>query len=109
MAGRAALSFSVDVKAPAPVKSAAAESVTVEWTPPTENVDGTALVDVSGYNIYYGNASHDYSQVVTVDNPGLTRVVVDSLPPGKYFFAVTVFTSEGIESAFSSEASLTIG
>ncbi|MFQ5610302.1 MAG: putative Ig domain-containing protein, partial [Woeseiaceae bacterium] len=29
-------------------------SVTVSWTAPTLNADGTPLVDLAGYRIYYG-------------------------------------------------------
>ena len=40
-------------------------SVSLSWVPPTENTDGTPLVNLKGYEIHYGNASG----VVLDDDP----------------------------------------
>ena len=79
-------------------------SVTLNWQPPTENADGSALTDLSGYNIYVGTASSNYDYMeIRLDNPGLSAYVVENLEPGTYYFAATAFNSSGIESAFSGE------
>ena len=83
-------------------------SVDLAWVPPTENTDGSALSDLSGYRIYYGNASKNYTTTITISNPGLTSYVIESLPPGTYYFSVTATTSTGVQSAYSPEASTTI-
>ena len=83
-------------------------SVTLAWEPPTENTDGTALVNLSGYRIHYGNASGNYDQIINVANAGVTRYVVDNLSPGTYFFAISAVSSAGVESETSPEASKTI-
>jgi hypothetical protein len=76
---------------------------TLDWLPPTENLDGTALVDLSGYRIYYGGLASDaYSYAVTLDNPGLTSYVMD-LPNGDYSVAMTTLTAAGLESDYSNE------
>jgi hypothetical protein len=79
-------------------------SVTLNWQPPTENADGSALTDLSGYNIYVGTNSSGYDyRELRLDNPGLTANVVENLEPGTYYFAATAFNSSGVESAFSGE------
>ncbi|WP_405240811.1 putative Ig domain-containing protein [Lentisalinibacter orientalis] len=92
------LSFSVTVS------QVATGSVTLSWTPPAENTDGSALTDLAGYKIYYGTSSGNYGNSVTIDNPGLTTYVVDNLSPNTYYFSATAFNSTGIESDFSGEA-----
>ena len=79
--------------------------MTINWTPPTENVDGSALTDLAGYNIHYGTASGDYTQTITVSNPGLATYVVDNLTPGTYYFSVAAVNSAGTESPLSAEVS----
>jgi hypothetical protein len=76
--------------------------------PPTENTDGTALVNLNGYKIYYGHAPKTYTQTITLTNPGLTQYVIDNLPAGTYYFSVTATTSNGTQSGFSPEAAATI-
>jgi hypothetical protein len=83
-------------------------SVDLAWVPPTENTDGSALVNLNGYKIYYGHSSKNYSATITISNPGLTSYVIDSLAPGTYFFSVTATTSSGVQSGYSPEASTTI-
>lgn len=84
---------------------ATGQNVTLSWEPPTQNSDGSALTDLVGYKIHYGTASQDYTATLALDNPGLTRYVVDSLPAGKYYFAVAAYNSKGLESSLSDEVS----
>jgi hypothetical protein len=83
-------------------------SLTLSWVPPTENMDGTPLVDLKGYEIHYGNASGAYSTTIPIDNPGITRYVIEGLGAGTYFFAVTAHSASGTESDYSAEVSTTI-
>jgi len=83
-------------------------SVTLSWVPPTENMDGTPLLNLKGYEIHYGNASGAYSTTIPIDNPGVTRYVIDGLGAGTYYFAVTAHTTTGAESDFSGEVTTTI-
>jgi hypothetical protein len=46
--------------------------------------------------------------VVAVNNPGLSRYVLDSLPTGTYYFAITAYNSAGVESTLSGEISATL-
>lgn len=88
--------------------AASATSVTLNWTPPTENVDGSALTNLAGYDIHYGTTSGNYTQKVAVSNPGLATYVVTNLTPGTYYFSVAAVNSDGTESPLSSEVSATV-
>ena len=83
-------------------------AITLNWTPPTENTDGTPLTNLAGYDIHYGSQSGDYTQSIPVDNPGLATYVVDNLTPGTYYFTVSAVNSVGTESPVSSEVALTV-
>jgi len=83
-------------------------SVTLAWNPPAENIDGTPVNDLAGYKIYYGSSPGDYSSEIIVDNPGITRYLVDNLFPNNWYFAVTAYDLAGHESEATYEASTTI-
>lgn len=83
-------------------------NVTLAWQAPTENTDGTALTNLSGYKIHYGTQSGNYTSTVTLSNASLTRYVLENLATGTYFFAITALSSTGVESDLSGEASKTI-
>ena len=64
-------------------------SATLSWTPPTERVDGAPIGALAGYRVLYGRGSGKYDRAAEIDNPGVTRYVVENLGPGSWFFAVT--------------------
>jgi hypothetical protein len=86
----------------------AGTSVTLGWVAPTQNSNGTPITDLAGYKIHYGTASENYTKVVAVSNPSISRYVMDSLESGTYFFAITAYNSKGIESTLSGEISATL-
>jgi Putative Ig domain len=83
-------------------------TATVSWSAPTENVNGTALTDLAGFNIYYGSSAGSLTQKVQVTNAQATSYVVNGLGQGTWYFVVTAYTSDGTESAQSSVGSKTI-
>ena len=82
-------------------------SVTLSWTPPVENEDGTTLTDLAGYYIYYGDTAGLYPNSIRINNPSISTYVVDNLTPNTYYFVATSFNSMGVESAYSNEATKT--
>jgi hypothetical protein len=86
----------------------ASGQVTVSWQAPTTNTDGSALTDLAGYKIYFGNAADNLNRAVRVDNAGLSNFVIDNLTPATYFFVITALNSKGVESARSSLVSKTL-
>ena len=83
-------------------------TATLSWTPPTENSDGTALTDLAGYQVYYGQSQNNLDKTVTLNNASLSTYVVENLGSGTWFFAVVAVNSHGTTSVFSSVASKTI-
>ncbi len=84
------------------IEVAANGVLSISWQPPTENVDGSPLTDLSGYNIYYGMTPGDYSDQVNVGNPSATDFSV-TLASGEYYIAMTALDIDGNESALSNE------
>ncbi len=82
--------------------------VTVNWASPTQNTDGSALTNHAGFNIYYGTSLDDYSNQITINNPGVTTYVIENLTPNTWYFVITAFNSSGDESEFSSSATRVI-
>jgi len=75
-------------------------SVELNWTPPTQNEDGTTLTDLDGYKIYWGPSQGNYPNSTTIDK-GLSSYVVENLTPGTYVFVATSFNMAGVESVYS--------
>jgi hypothetical protein len=79
-------------------------SVTLSWTAPTQNEDGSALVDLAGYKIHYGTASGRYTNLIQIDSVGMATYVVENLTPDTYFFAASAINRAGVESRYSNES-----
>ena len=88
--------------------TASAKTVTLNWQAPTANNNGSTLTNLAGFKIHYGTASKDYSQVVALNNPSLSRYVVESLSKGTYYFAISAYNSQGVESTMSGEVETTV-
>lgn len=73
-------------------------NVTISWTPPTENTNGTTLTNLAGYHLYYGKSQSSLNQKVNITNAGLASYVVSNLAAGTWYFALTAVNSLGVES-----------
>ena len=83
-------------------------SATLDWTPTTTQTDGSALTNLAGYRIRYGNTAGSYPNLVTLSNPGLSSYVITGLASGTWYFIATAFDSAGIESDSTNAVSKTI-
>ena len=83
-------------------------NATLSWTAPTENTDGSVLMNLHGYVIHYGTVANDLTSSITISNPGVTTYVIDSLAAGTYYFTLSATTTGGIQSVASNEATITI-
>jgi hypothetical protein len=90
------------------VAQAASGSATLNWNPPTQNTNGTALTNLAGFHIYYGTSAANLSQSVQIANPGLTSYVLSNLAAGTWYFTINAYTTTGAESAVSNVASKAI-
>jgi hypothetical protein len=83
-------------------------TATLAWAPVRTDTSGNALQDLAGYRIRYGTSAKAMYTIVIVKDPRQTAYVVTDLYPGKWYFAVSAYTTSGTESAPSSIASKTI-
>ena len=90
------------------VQAVGTASVTLSWTPPTQNTDGSALTNLAGYKVYWGTVQGTYPNSVTINNPGISAYVVTNLGANTYYFVTTSINSTGVESAYSNVASKTL-
>jgi len=82
------------------IPAAQAAQITLAW-------DRNSEPDIAGYIVYYGYRSRYYTESINVGNwPSAT---ISGLINGEtYYFSVTAYDSEGIESDFSGEVSYTV-
>ena len=106
--GSSAGTSAAQTSASGALPTASSGAVTLNWTPPTQNANGTPITNLTGYDIYYGTASGNYTQTVSVSNPGIASYVVDNLSPGTYYFSITAVNSDGAQSPLSSQVSATV-
>jgi uncharacterized protein YjbI with pentapeptide repeats len=79
-----------------------AGEVTLSWTPPAMNEDGTHLTDLAGYRLYYGATSGSYSDTVDVGSV-ITYQLKGLDDKLTYYFTVTAYDTSGNESKYSNE------
>lgn len=83
-----------------PAHAQTGQSVSLGWQASTDP-------SVTGYNVYYGTASQNYTNEVSTGNA--TSVTISGLVPGTtYYFAGTSYNSQNQESAFTTEVSYTV-
>jgi hypothetical protein len=85
------------------VSTTATKSLTLNWTKPTINVDGSALTDLAGYIVSYGSASRSYSTSLQISGATQTAVTVEGLGTGTWYFAIKSRSASGVESDYSAE------
>lgn len=83
-------------------------SAKLNWSVPTRNTDGTALNDLAGYRIYYGQSANNLNQKVEIANPGATTTVIVNLAAGTWYFAMSAYTVTGVESNRTAAVAMTI-
>lgn len=79
-------------------------SVTLRWTPPTENVDGSKLDDLAGYRVYWRQANGPIDEAVVIEDPSSTEFEIEDLPDGEWQAGVTAFTPGALESDLATVA-----
>ncbi len=79
-----------------------AATITLSWDPPVSNNDGTPYTNLSGYKIYYGTSSGNYSQSIDVGNV-VTHTLNNLTDDVTYYFATTAYNTSNIETPYSNE------
>lgn len=87
---------------PSVVTLPAGGSVKLTWTPPIENTDGSALTNLVGYTIVFGNSPTALSQTITLTTPSVSSYIVDKLTPGTWYFSLEAVNAVEVHSARTS-------
>ena len=95
-ASRSLSPFSITVRS-----ASGTGSVTLSWTAPTKNTDGSSLTNLAGYRVHYGTAAGSYTHSVQIPNKSITSVVIEDLTATRWYFAVKAYNTSGVESAYS--------
>ena len=86
-------------------------SAVLSWSKPTLNEDGTTLIDLTGYVIYYGTSANkdELNSRIPITDGNTTTYTINDLQPGiTYYFAIASVSSSGGEGKKSNPASKTI-
>lgn len=85
-------------------------SVTLTWNAPISRADGNTPMspgEIDGYIIHYGKTSRQYDKSVNVIDGAAVSHTIKGLSDGTHYFSVVTYDVNGVESAYSSEASVT--
>ncbi len=89
-------------QSPAP-STPATGAATLTWVAPTTYVNGTPLTTLAGYKIYYGTTPGAYR---SIDVGNVNSFHVTGLSNGQtYYFTVTDYDTNGVESDYSTVVS----
>ncbi len=79
-------------------------TITADWDAVTTKADGSPLIDLGGYKLYYGAASGVYDHSVDVGN--VTSYALTGLKQGQtYYVVVTAYDTSNREGRYSTEVS----
>lgn len=80
----------------------------LSWTAPTQNTDGSRLVDLAGYFIYHGTSPDNLRQVAEVQGAQSTSHTISALTAGVHYFAVSAYNTARVESVRSAVGSKSV-
>jgi Putative Ig domain len=83
-------------------------TATLSWTAPAYDANGSPITGLAGYNIYYGTDPSNLTKSIDVAGAATTTYVVTGLTAGTYYFAVSAYNSEGVDSSLSNIGQKTI-
>ncbi len=97
--------FSIAVEAAVAVP---AGSVTLSWSKPAQNMNGSPLTNLAGFIVRYGTNTAALSSQISVGSPNSTSAQIDNLNPGTWYFEVAAINTANVASPFSAMVSKTI-
>ena len=83
-------------------------NLTLSWSAPTENTNGSALTNLAGYIIYYGTSASAMTQTIDINTVGVLNYVVDNLSAGSWYFQIVAVNAAGEQSSPSAIVSASI-
>lgn len=81
----------------------AKDSINLSWIAPSTRADGSYLSpnELAGYKVYMGSSENDLAPLVDLNDDTVTQYTVNDLPAGSYYFAVSAYDGDGMESGYS--------
>ena len=83
-------------------------NVTLSWSAPTQNTNGSALTNLAGYIIYYGTSASAMTQTIDINTVGMLTYVVGDLSAGSWYFQIVAVNSAGEQSTPSATVNASI-
>ena len=92
-----------DSETPAPITTPVLYSTVLQWSMPSTRSDGISIAqsDLAGYRIYMGSTESTLQLISTIENPQTLTFTVSDLAAGSYYFAVSTYDKNGLESSLS--------
>ncbi len=81
--------------------TASTGSATVHWADPTQNTNGTTLMNLAGVHLHYGTSASALTHEITVASATQTSYTISGLTSGTWYFGATAYNTSGVESAMS--------
>lgn len=85
-------------------------SATLSWAAPATRSDGSSLPisEIAGYKIYVGTSASDLSLATEITDPYVMEHEFSNLSEGTYYFAVSTYDQDDMESELSTVVSKSI-
>jgi len=90
------------------VTQVALGSITLNWSLPTQYVDGSALSDIATINIRYGRTPGSYPNNIEITSTAAVSYLVEDLVPDTYYFVMTMTDNDAVTSDWSNQAEVTV-
>ena len=102
----AQIAFNITVK---PAVPTGAGTAILSWSRPTQNTDGSPLVNLAGFVVSYGSGSAALlDKQVSITSASATGAEVSNLSPGYWYFKVSAINAANVQSDFSAIVGKTI-
>lgn len=95
---------SQDSATPASQPNGSSGEVNLSWIAPSTRTNGSYIPvsALGGYRVYMGTSRDTLDQIVELRDGDITSYTVKNLPAGRsYYFAISVYDSDGLESDLS--------
>lgn len=80
-------------------------TVVLTWTPPTQNSDGSTLMDLAKYQVKYGPSATQMNLMFEIQEPGARAYSIPGLSKGAWYFSLLACNNKNSCSVPSSVAS----
>ncbi len=91
-------------------ENTATTNITLSWVAPAAREDNSALSlsAIAGYKIYYSTAPGQYSNSASINDGTATGYIFNNFTSATYYFVVTTIDTDGRESQYSTEITISI-